>query len=121
MHRGDGKPRVLPPTIFNNIYVFARGICAPKTVVLSSVLTQGCDYSPAGRCPDLITGTSAFVSEFRSAEDATIWADAGSPALTSCSQPVCNDNKAMKQSFICPAGSVLITVVLQVLVEVLGV
>lgn len=121
MHRGDGEPWVLLPSIFDNIYVLAPRICALKTVVLSSVLTQGCDCSPAGCCPDLITSTSALVSEFRSAEDAAIWAGARSPAPTSRSQPVCNDNKAGKQSLICSTGSVLTTVVFQVLVEVLGV
>lgn len=64
-------------------------------MVLSSVLTPGCDCSPAGRCPGLITSTSALVSEFRSAEDATIWAGVGSPTLTSYVQPVLNDKKAM--------------------------
>lgn len=93
MHREDREPGTLLPHIFN-VYVFAHRICALKTVFSSSVLTQCCDCSPAGQCPDLITSTSALVSEFRSAEDATIWAGAGSPTVTSCFQPVHNDNKA---------------------------
>lgn len=83
MHRAEGEPRVLLPSVFSSVYVFAHRLCVLKAVVLSSVLTQGCDCSPAGHCPDLLTSTSALVSEFRSAEDATIWVGAGSPALTS--------------------------------------
>lgn len=83
MHRAEGEPRVLLPSVFSSVYVSAHRLCVLKAVVLSSVLTQGCDCSPAGHCPDLLTSTSALVSEFRSAEDATIWVGAGSPALAS--------------------------------------